>query len=259
MNEGLKQLLRTVQTNFPYLLDAKITLMRMCRNVFRVPAERDFSAIRLFPFPDDALFLDVGANRGQSTDAIRMHRKNCRIWLFEPNTLLHDKLERQFRQDARVTVNKFGLGDGRGGRVLYVPLYKKWIFDGLSSFDEENARGWLKNNIYRYRDRYLSIRELPCRIEVLDDLHLDPAFIKLDIQGWELSALRGGEQTIRTYEPVLLIESPGEAVLKYLAGMGYEYFAFRNGVFVANAQGDVNTFFMTKRTSFRVKQYIREY
>ena len=96
MNKTAKKLLRTIQTSFPGMEDTKFALMRQYRNRFRIPFDKDFNAIDLFPNIDDALFLDVGANRGQSTDAILMKRKNCRIQLFEPNALLLDKLERQY-------------------------------------------------------------------------------------------------------------------------------------------------------------------
>jgi hypothetical protein len=60
-DENMRKLLRTLQVQFPYLLDAKFKLMRLVRNG-RTPLE-DFNALSLFPEVDDALFLDVGANR----------------------------------------------------------------------------------------------------------------------------------------------------------------------------------------------------
>jgi len=56
----------------------------------------------------------------------------------------------------------------------------------------------------------------------LDELGLAPFFIKLDIQGYEYRALLGGERTIRTHEPVLLIESPDEQTIEFLAKLGYD-------------------------------------
>ena len=82
MNESVKKLLRTLQTNFPYLLDTKFTLMRLYRNKLGIPFEKDFHALQLFPNIGEVLFLDVGANRGQSTDAILMQTKNSRVQLF---------------------------------------------------------------------------------------------------------------------------------------------------------------------------------
>ena len=43
----------------------------------------------------------------------------------------------------------------------------------------------------------------------LDSLGLAPDFIKLDVEGCEYTALIGGEQTIRTYRPVIMLEDNG--------------------------------------------------
>ena len=208
MNPHLKKLLRTIQTSFPGLVDAKFALMRQYRNLFGIPFDRDFNAIALFP-DVEALFLDVGANRGQSTDAILMKRRHCRIQLFEPNPLLCEKLERQYCGRQELVINRFGLGDATMDHPLFVPFYKRWMFDGLGSFDADKARSWLQHDrIFFFKHQYLSLAEVSCHIERLDDLALEPFFIKLDIQGYEYQAIQGGERTITSHEPILLIESP---------------------------------------------------
>jgi hypothetical protein len=91
----------------------------------------------------------------------------------------------------------------------------------------------------------------------LDELGLKPLFMKLDIQGYEFQALKGGEQTLRACEPVLLIESPPEEkIVKYLRGFGYQMYAFIRGKFVPGSVGSHNTFFMTPGKSSLVKAHI---
>lgn len=43
----------------------------------------------------------------------------------------------------------------------------------------------------------------------LDSLGLSPDFIKLDVEGMEWHTLIGGEQTIRRYRPVIMLEENG--------------------------------------------------
>lgn len=43
----------------------------------------------------------------------------------------------------------------------------------------------------------------------LDSLGLSPDFIKLDVEGMEWHALKGGEQTIRRCKPVIMLEENG--------------------------------------------------
>lgn len=253
---NVKKFLRTLQINFPYLIDTKFTLMRLYRHKLGTPFEKDFHALSLFPDVDEALFLDVGANRGQSTDAILLKTKNSRIQLFEPNLLLCEKLRHLYSDNKRIVITRFGLGDKTTECVLYIPYYKKWMFDGLASFDEENAKSWLKGRIFFYKERYLSVQESKSMSKRLDELKLDPFFIKLDIQGYEYQALKGGEQTLKTYEPILLVESPDKRTINYLKGFGYRSYAFKEGKFTPD-RGKLNTFFMTESKSSLVKRYIR--
>lgn len=230
--------------------------MRVIRNGLRIPSEKDFKALSLFPDVDDALYLDVGANRGQSADSILLKRKRVRIHLFEPNELLCGKLADLFGGKTGMVINNFGLGDETAQATLVVPFYKKWMFDGLASFNEQDARNWLKRRIFFYRDHFLTLRRISSHIKTLDELRLDPFFIKLDIQGFEYRALKGAEQTIRKYKPVLLIESADDRVVDYLQSFGYRCYAFKQGRFIPDVKGDTNTFFMTEDKSCLVRKHI---
>src|SRR6202030_3324313 len=117
--------------------------------------------------------------------------------------------------------NDFGLSDRTGEMLLYVPYYKRWMFDGLASFDREEAAGWLQGRVFFYRPRHVSLREVKCKVRRLDDLELRPFFMKLDVQGHELNVIRGAENTIERSQPILLIEAPEEELVNYLRWIGY--------------------------------------
>lgn len=256
MIRNLKKLLRTAQTCFPWLLDTKFKVMRFYRNTLGIPFENDFNALALFPEAQGALFLDVGANRGQSTDAILMKRKHIRIHLFEPNELLCERLKAAFGGNENIVVSGFGLGDENMEGILVVPVYKQWLFDGLGSFNEAEAADWLKGRIFFFKERFLTLRKSRSRIKRLDDLGLAPFFIKLDIQGYEYKALKGGQKTVTKHEPVLLIESPNDELVSYLAGLGFDFYAFDRGRFVPGIRGAPNTFFMTPKKAALVRSHI---
>jgi len=258
MIRNFKKLLRTFQTCFPGLLEAKFRLMRFYRNLLRIPFENDFNALALFPISVGAVFLDVGANRGQSTDAILMKKSGVKIHLFEPNKVLCDKLQTSFGQRANIVINNFGLGDQAAEETLVVPVYKQWLFDGLGSFHEAEARDWLRGRMFFYDDRFLTLIKSRSRIERLDDLNLSPFFIKLDVQGYEYKALKGGERTIIRHEPVLLVESPDDHLVAYLRQLGVQMYAFKRGRFFPGKRGAPNTFFMTPNRASLVRKYIQK-
>ncbi len=252
----MKKLIRTLQTWFPMFREPKFSVMRFLRKILKKPFESDFMAIQYFPNLDRALFLDVGGNRGQSTDAILLYAENVLIQIFEPVKMLNDRLERRFSKKQHVQVNKFALGDRPCEQQIYIPYYRKWMFDGLTSMDKENPRLWLKEHLYNYKESLFSLEEEICEVRTLDQLDLKPFFIKLDIQGYEYQALKGGEKTIRANEPVLLIEAPDQQIIDYLSDLGYQYYAFDNGKFRARETGMLNTFFMTKAKALDIEEYI---
>ena len=45
-------------------------------------------------------------------------------------------------------------------------------------------------------------------------------FIKLDVQRMELPALHGAKELLRRDKPVLMIETPDEPIVSFLAGLG---------------------------------------
>jgi hypothetical protein len=119
------------------------------------------------------------------------------------------------------------------------------MYDGLASLKRELAADWLRERVYWYQEKRLTIKEVACRIRRLDDLDLAPFFIKLDVQGYELEALTGGERTLRRDEPILLIESPDEETCAFLSRLGYQPYSFEDGWLKPGALGFTNTFFMT--------------
>ena len=252
----MRRIVRAFQTNFPFLRDAQAEGKRLWQRLSRIPFEADFKALALFPIPEEALCLDVGANRGLSAEAISMYAHGPRVHLFEPNPILSAKLARRYGSWPRMEVFGFGLGGRTEERTLYVPFYKGWMFDSLASFDREEASGWLEGQIAGYRPEHLRVAEYACPIKRMDDLGAAPFFIKLDVQGHELAVLRGAEGTLRNHAPIILLESLSPEALSFAGRMGYAPYAFRRGWFHAGEQGEPNTFLLPADKRALVEAYI---
>lgn len=239
--------LRTLQVNFPRLVDYKFLLQRTYRNTLRRPFEADFRAIALLPKSDRDVYVDVGANRGQSIDAIRMQHPGCVVRSFEPNAELFVRLQWMYRDDPRVHPENVALGREPGTATLYVPFYKGYMFDGLASISEEHALGWLNaERIIGFDERHLTCRKMECAIRTLDSYEMAPSFLKLDTQGSELDVLIGGARTLRQHQPVIMCEAASEdREAAYLAPFGYRLYGFHGGRFVEGRPGDLNSFFLT--------------
>ena len=69
-----KKALRTLQTRFPSLVDLKYRAQHLKRSIMKRPFERDFALVAKFHPDPEAEFLDIGANRGQTVQALRLFR-----------------------------------------------------------------------------------------------------------------------------------------------------------------------------------------
>jgi FkbM family methyltransferase len=256
----LAKILRTLQTFVPGAIDAKFAVQRQYRRLLLRPFEADFAALRWFPAVPAQLYLDVGANRGQSIDAIRLMQPASEIAAFEPNPALFMKLERRYGGTPGLALHDVALGREAGVRRLYVPSYRGFVFDGLASLDRVTAIEWLcRDAIFGFQRRYLEVHDVEVRVLPLDDLGFAPFFIKLDIQGGELDALWGARATIATHRPVLLIENPqDEREIGFLRPYGYAVYAFRAGRLHKGEKGRLNSFLIPAAKAHLLERHLPE-
>jgi FkbM family methyltransferase len=117
-------------------------------------------------------------------------------------------------------------------RLLRSGLPRTRLIEGAASDEDGTARLWLPGggrgaeglaSLEHRTDRSVTVRRL-----TIDSLGLtDVRFVKMDIEGHELAALRGAEKTIRRDSPALLLEletrhQPIDEVTGLLAEWGYQ-------------------------------------
>lgn len=247
MNAQISKILRSAQVYFPSLQEHRFHIERNLRSLLNKTHEEDFEALPLLPKTSNELFLDIGANRGAAIQSILMRRPDAKIVGFEPNWYLLAKAKNPYAHDSRVVIHNVGLGNAQGSYQLYIPFYNDYMFDGLASMKEKNARDWLPTRIYGFRKEKLKIRKVLVEVKKLDDFNLKPYFIKIDVQGFEYEVLQGARMTIQESKPILLIETPGQAEISFLSSFGYEPFIYRRPRLVKGTRG-LNVFFLSEET-----------
>jgi len=251
MNPAAAKALRTLQSEFPHLKETKDFFYYRVRKWLSIPHERDFEALRHLRVPEDRVLIDVGANQGQSIESMSIYQPSARIVSFEPNANLASKLQARYAQSRRVTVVARGLSDARGAFPLYVPSYKGFVYDGLASLDRKGAAFWInEQTVFGFDPARLAIDVLDCQISTLDAERLAPFFIKVDVQGYEYNVLQGGIETLRKYEPVLLVESFGSDLrtVRLAERLGYDEYNFDTGRLQRGSpRRSPNSFLITRR------------
>ncbi len=191
------------------------------------PHEPDFLFFRHLP-GGTGLFVDAGGNTGISALSFACVNAAYRIHSFEPNLLLRDNLRRAgLILGRRHEFTMCALGEERGETTLFVPVTAA---GGRPITAEATlARELLDHQATRRRigEPFFVVPQ-SVRVARLDDFILSPDVVKLDLQAWELPALRGAAQTLSRHRPLLLIERNEaiEEVMSYLAGFAYQFFYY---------------------------------
>ena len=240
-----------MQSELPFVKEAKDSIYLSARRSLRIPHERDFEALKIIPAYWPGSFVDVGANQGQSIESIRLFRPDAQVISFEANPGLALQLASRYGRQKNIHVVAKGLGDSPGRFTLFVPSYKGFLYDALGSLDKHAAGAWISDRtVFGFDAAKLSIAEMECQVDTLDAQQLAPVFMKLDVQGYEYNVLNGGRETLKTYEPILLVETfrDDARTVQLAEELGYEEYYYRRGFLWRGAPLDgPNSFLMTRR------------
>jgi FkbM family methyltransferase len=233
-----------------FLKSAKDAYYYHSRRLLSQPHEIEFKALRFVPDDLPGCYVDVGANQGQSIESIKLIKPTARVYSFEANPLLVEKLKTRYGRRQDITILPYGLSDQEHRRTLFVPVYRRFVYDGEASFDRESAgMPFSSDTLYGFAPQKLELKELACELRCLDSQALHPLFIKIDVQGYESRVIKGGLETIRRHEPILMVEAfHGDAELAQIVrDLGYDAYLFDDtGFYKSNlVTKAVNTFLMT--------------
>lgn len=167
---------------------------------------------------------DIGAFHGLLTMLFAGQARQ--VIAFEPSQPNRERLQENVRLNGftNVTVRDVGIGS----RPDSLELVSWARMPGGSTCDAHVAQALRKSNV--------PIRSEAIRITTLDrDIQESalpkPDFIKIDIEGMEIEALRGAARTLSEYRPALFLEMHGETmnlkrkkvdeIVHYLMTAGY--------------------------------------
>lgn len=132
--------------------------------------------------------FDVGANVGNYANAVyKTLDGRTAIHAFEPSKKTYESLRRNTTEIKNVVLNNFGLGSA----VDTLTLYSNRQGSGLASVYQREL-GYAGISMDKTEEIQLSTIDTYCRENNIHRVH----FLKLDIEGHELSALKGASQML---------------------------------------------------------------
>lgn len=215
--------------------------------MLRRPDEPDFKAFRKLCSDDRGLFIDVGANGGQSAVGFGTLFRHFRIESFEPNPALWGELDFvKTMLGHRFSYHRVGLGKERSTVVLHVPTFGNLPITTRASVCPSSAKRKLDALAEDLGERG-QIQEVLVAIIPFDDLRLRPDVVKIDVEGHELAVLQGMSGTIAEARPSFLLER-NPAILDcqaLLKDAGYEilYYDKRTDALVTDGEESPRNWF----------------
>jgi FkbM family methyltransferase len=254
---GLKSRLRRIYRShaywYPWLFEWQQAMSVRWRNLTGAFGENDFRALMQMPLSASSFFIDIGANRGQSINALRTMFPGCRIVAFEPNPIPFRQARAALGHGSGSEIHNIALGHERGSMSLKTPSCRGVVFDqnaSVEGLDRDDLAKFLQEIGYTFvRPSNIDFIENTIEVRPLDDFDLAPDFIKIDVEGHEEAVLSGAGKTIGANLPIMMIEG-GEraAVAEKLESMGYTRFVF-DGVNLIRSDEKIssNSFFLHER------------
>lgn len=132
------------------------------------------------------IVFDVGANLGEYTEAWLTHHNTAQIIGFEPSSKAFIHLQQRFPNESRVQLINKACSE-KAGKVT---LFSDHPTSGLASLSERRLSHFGISFNHRELVETVSLDEW-CKHN-----QLYPDFLKLDVEGHELSVLRGATETL---------------------------------------------------------------
>lgn len=173
------------------------------------------------------LAVDVGAHLGDYTYFMRRASRGCLA--FEPNPALAARLRQRF--PTRVTVREAAVSDRPGRAVLRIPRDGL----GLATIEPTNTVS--------------GDEEVDVEIVTLDEaVREDVAFLKVDVEGHEMSVFHGAERLLQRCRPNVIAElenrhRPGivSEAFQYFGALGYRGWFLHRGTVLPTEQFDAES------------------
>lgn len=264
---NMKEFIKLIKNKFiffmdshPYRYNFAVSILNNPLLNFLLPHESDYYGFKTIVnngyVMKTGLILDVGANKGHSARGFYKLFPKCKVISIEANYQLIKFLNNVKKKFKNYEFYIFMVSNyNRTKKKFYVPFYK----DNSVSSAASPIKGEVINAIKKtYPGFYqkLLIKEIEVHSKKIDSLNLNPDFVKIDIQGFELEALKGMEKTIKKNNPIILVEISQDLNLikQYLKNFGYDHFFYDDELekFVKNNKhlSKRNIFFVPKNCNF---------
>lgn len=185
---------------------------------------------------DVKVFVDIGASLGQYTFHANKHMKEGTIYAFEADPIRFEELEKNCRKWEALSTNRL------------IPVHAA-VSDKNGTIDFFITNSNLSGGLFTRDNPGKSVDwEKICVKSIQLDSFFDdqaPGLVKIDVEGAELSVLKGAENMLQKARPAVLVEvhsfsgqvNPAE-VFRFMGANGYYSKNFFGRLLFTKSQAD---------------------
>ena len=199
--------------------------------------------------PNDCI-LDIGAHIGYMSIIFSEIASNGQVYSFEPNSDTIPYLEKNISHRSNCKIINTGISNINGEMDFYkenLTGQNSTLLKNFAVFEDN-----LKNTSLKTIDR----RKVKVDVQTIDNFstenNLNPDFIKIDIEGAEYEALKGGLSTFKKTNCNLMVELNIKEEIKeiifLLEPLNYKY--FQNGEIVSSEDIQTGNLFCINQKTF---------
>ena len=155
---------------------------------------------------DCKILIDVGSHKGEFLKSFLDINKIHKFYCFEPQIEVFKFLKKEFKNNKKVKLHNFALGESQGKKKIYISNLTS--LSTMSKFDDKSFWLKFKNLIVGDKRRSNSVSRIKQKkIDMIfKNISLKKSFLKIDVEGYELNVLKGCEKKIKEI-PYVLVEN----------------------------------------------------
>lgn len=177
---------------------------------------------------DPTLIVDVGANTGEFLMHARRAFPRAKVLAFEPHPDAVKAITERYKGDQQILVEPVGLGSQSGTATLFVT-------------DFSPGSSVVAKPVGQYQEVPISIRRLDDYCQYIPAI--GKILIKIDVEGFELEVLKGGESFLQKAHYLYLearttkaIGCSFEEIYLHLKPLGWQYVGAFDSVFASSGE-----------------------
>jgi len=195
----LRQIIKSILLSvFPSIIKKRVFAHYQTLN-WKSLSKVEFDAELLlleFLLNKDSVFFDIGANKGEYAYYAEKLIDPKNSYLFEPEKKLNKQLNAIFKN---CNIFDVALSDSTGTHQFKIPVINGVADNCLSSLEVNNKEdNETEAIVYEVKTNTLD--------NFTKEKNVFPDLIKIDVEGHELSVLKGAEHYISSHHPSLIIE-----------------------------------------------------